>query len=82
MKRVIAAALLAVSLTGCNQSIPSTWVSAERARLDSVGAEYRAYYSADPTLDAGDKARRDRTMELWTKDVEAHEAAIKAGGGN
>jgi hypothetical protein len=73
------ALLLALCLCGCAASVPATWVAADRARFDSVGSEYRTYYAADPSLSPDDKARRDRTMSLWQKDLEEHEAAVKAG---
>jgi hypothetical protein len=81
MKRLLPFLILA--LAGCpGQNVQQSWIDAERSRLEeSVGPEYRTYYSNDATLTAAEKARRDRTMETWKADIDAWQAAVDAAGG-
>ena len=63
---VVPAFLAAVS-GGCVPTVGAAqpYLSADRATFDAVAPEYRAYVSADASLDAERRARRLRTLELW-----------------
>lgn len=73
--------LFLIFAAGCTANVPAAWVEAERARYNAISGEYKGYYDADANLSLEDRARRDRTLEAWRADLDAHEAAIAAGAG-
>ena len=59
--------LLLSQSTGCSAlRLPTAdYVAADRATYQAVAPEYAAYVHADESLDAEERARRDRTLETW-----------------
>jgi 4-amino-4-deoxy-L-arabinose transferase-like glycosyltransferase len=51
------------------------YVAADRATYDAVAPEYRAYVANDPALDAEQRARRERTVEVWRLRLEDAETS-------
>ena len=58
-----AALLLAFVLAGCTPG--KAYVAADQGIFDAITPEYLQYVEADTALDAGQKARRVRTVQAW-----------------
>lgn len=81
--RTLPLLLLLPLLNGCpGQNVPASFVESEKRFYEAVEPEWRAYYTADPALTLEDKQRRDRTLELKRREIDEHEAALGASGGN
>ena len=65
IQRFSAIALLALSLTSPGCSISKEYVAADKATYDAIAPEYLKYVGTDATLDAEQKARRERTIKSW-----------------
>jgi hypothetical protein len=71
--RALAPALLALGALAASSSggcaaltgPGGPYVAADRATFDAVAPEYRAYVDHDPALDAEQRQRRHRTIDLW-----------------
>lgn len=77
---VLLLALLLPLLGGCGAggvnpfAAPnSDYVTADRATFEAVAPEYSAYVAADPSLDAEQIARRQRTVATWRLRIEQAE---------
>ena len=71
--------LLLSQSSGCSAlRVPAPdYVAADRATYDAVAPEYSAYVHADPSLDADEVARRDRTLQTWDARIRAASADDK-----
>lgn len=56
------ALILLLSFTGC---LNQAYIAADRATLEAIGPEYKAYVLADTTIDEGEKALRLDTLRSW-----------------
>jgi hypothetical protein len=65
---------LPVLVAACQAPDP-TFVAAARAFYDAVAPEYAAYVAGDPALDAGQKARREKTLARFREAIEVREVA-------
>ena len=54
--------LFLLSFTGC---LNQAYIAADRATLEAIGPEYKAYVLADTTIDEGEKALRLDTLRSW-----------------
>lgn len=69
--------VLSLGLSGCFESVPKTWVEADRATYDLVVPEYKAYVEADPKLTENQKGLRKSAMDTWKLRLETNEKAVK-----
>jgi 4-amino-4-deoxy-L-arabinose transferase-like glycosyltransferase len=68
-QKPLAVGLVAILLvsSGCNvlTEPAGPYVAADRATYDAIAPEYRQYVAGDSALDADERTRRERTVELW-----------------
>lgn len=73
MMQLAVALVLPLALLGGCGSPTSAYVQADRATFEAVAPEYRAYVTVDGGLDAGQRARRIRTIDTWRLRLESAE---------
>lgn len=66
-----------ICLAACGGGPSPIQTAAERAEVDEIAPAHRTYVEADATLDAKQKKRRLRTLELWELRVTALEQAVQ-----
>jgi hypothetical protein len=76
MKKLLAVAVLAVSLSGC-KSLNRDYVAADEATYSAIEADHRAYVGADPKLSDEQKVRRIRLIDSWRERIDAAKESLK-----
>jgi hypothetical protein len=70
---VLLAAIVGAGSGGCARTDlgpTDAYLAADRATFDAVAPEYRAYVDSDPFLDADQRERRGRTVDVWRRRLE------------
>jgi hypothetical protein len=76
MKKLLAVAVLAVSLSGC-KSLNRDYVAADEETYKTIEADHRAYVGADPKLTDEQKVRRIRLINSWRERIDAAKESLK-----
>lgn len=64
---------LLLLLAGCAGGPDPAFVVASRATYEAIAPEYAEYVKSDPSLDAEQKARRQRTLDRWLEAIASRE---------
>lgn len=81
--KTLRASFLSIALlmtAGCcatTDIIQSDYVTADRATFEAIAPRYLDYVQDDASLDAEEKARRERTIDTWRLRLEQAETPVQ-----